>query len=124
MKKIFNLLFLFASSLAFSQYIIQKPQESVNVRLVEKTLKSRQNQYDYNIQMIRNAENACSQLILSKSGEYNLDYDHFVKIRNRFNDEYRNPVRNMNYDYSNKNLTLKVIDYLFDGVTKILNEEL
>lgn len=124
MKKLFNLLFLFAFSFAFSQYRSQQPQESVNIKLVEETLKSRQNQYDYNIQMIRNAENSCCQLILSTTAKYDLEYSKFDKMRKRFFNEYVNPVKNMNYDYSNKNLTLKVVDYLFEGVTKIIKEEL
>jgi hypothetical protein len=55
--------------------------------------------------------------------KYNLVKNKLDKMRERFFIEYVIPVKKMNYDYSNKNLTLKVVDYLFEGVTIIMKEE-
>ena len=124
MKKSILILCFFINFISFAQYRIQQPTSSFNVELAEKTLSTLQNRYDANHQRVKDAEQQCSDFIATQVKKYNKDYNTYIKINNRFVREYVNPVRREGYDYSNTNLTNKVIDFLIDGTQKILLEEL
>ena len=124
MKKSILILCFFITSISFAQYRIQQPTSSFNVELAEKTASSLQNRYDANHQRVKNTEQQCSDFIATQVKKYNKDYNTYIKIHNRFIEEYVNTVRRAGYDYSNTNLTNKVIDFLIDGTQKILLEEL
>ena len=111
------------STKTVAQYDIQPAQTSVNPYLINRALNSLQDRYNRNLEMVQNTETSCYQYISNQYNENKIDYDTYITIRNRFTDEYVNPTRRKGYDYSNRSLTLNVVDYLIKGMTNIFIEE-
>lgn len=93
---------------------------SINLPLVQQVLSTKQSAYDTNYNRVSNLINDMRSVLQSS----NLDSKSITSIKSKFNTRYLEPMYAKRYDFSSNSLTTDVINWLNNGLTSIVDEEI
>lgn len=102
-----------------SQNDYPKVQSSVNLPLIQQALVSKQQRYDKNKETIQSCINSIFDVFKTLAN----NNETYIKISNRFTNEYVNEINNIPYDLSSDAISSSILKYLLDGSKKIIREE-
>jgi len=93
---------------------------SINLPLVQQVLATRQASYNTNYKRVSTLIDDMRSVLQSS----NLDSQSIASIKTKFNTNYLEPMYAKKYDFSNNSLTTDVINWLNNGLTSIVDEEI
>ncbi len=109
-KLFFILVFVFSFNFCSAQ---------VNTELVQKTLTTLQDKYDYNLNKINVYISKCYETINNSD----MDYELKKIIRSSFDTNYVQPFRRKSYDLSKNSITNQIIEWMQTGFLEIIETE-
>lgn len=96
-----------------------QPQPLVNTELVQKTLSTLQDRYDYNFGLLNKIMNNILESFLIEAREKGYSKEYGLKVAEIYKTNYINKVLNSNYDLSSKATTDSLAKYLMDGAVSV-----
>ena len=98
---------------------VVQPTSSINQPLMERSLRTRQDKYDNNLNRIKEQIKNATYFIMGTAKFKGYTYEDGIRAVNDFNANYVNKVQNGNYDLSSNATTDNLISFLAEGSIKI-----
>ena len=89
---------------------------SINLPLIQQVMSTKQNQYNSNLSSINNYINELRTLLNNSS----FNEESKIKIKQKFNSQYLEPMHAKGFDFSNYSLTNQILQWLKDGFDNVV----